>query len=201
MADDAKVEDGDKGRLRKILKQLRKERDEENEARSLLEEKQQNLDEAHAKASETEQRLYLELEEYMFSWDREFGRTTEPHRETWQMMQSNNTMSQNLETDFAEILERTHQLEWNGTAKAIRVLELIKANVRSSLTMESVAALVAEWISRGELIRQIEGMAGQGDLVRDREPGVGRHDRRVDRVFLRRRQQSCLVNVNVLDLP
>ena len=119
----------------------------------------------------------------------------------WQMMQSNNTMSQNLETDFAEILERTHQLEWNGTAKAIRVLELIKANVRSSLPMESVVALVAEWISLGEMIRQIEGMAGQGDLVRDREPGVGRHDRRVDRVFLRRRQQSCLVNVNVLDLP
>ena len=36
MADDAKVEDGDKGRLRKTLKKLRKERDEENEARQSL---------------------------------------------------------------------------------------------------------------------------------------------------------------------
>ena len=40
---DAKVEDGDKGRLRKTLEQLRKERDEENEVRAFLEEMQQNL--------------------------------------------------------------------------------------------------------------------------------------------------------------
>ena len=39
------------------MKQLRKGRDEENEARALLEEMPQNLDEAHAGASETEQRL------------------------------------------------------------------------------------------------------------------------------------------------
>ena len=50
----------------KPLKQLRKEKDEENEARALLEEMQQN--------SETEQRLYRELEEYMYSLDGEFGR-------------------------------------------------------------------------------------------------------------------------------
>ena len=52
MADDAKAEDGDKGRLRKTLQQLRKDRDEENEARALLKEMQQNFDEAHAGASE-----------------------------------------------------------------------------------------------------------------------------------------------------
>ena len=45
MADEATVEDGDRGRLRKTLKQLRKERDEANEALAFLEEMQQNLDE------------------------------------------------------------------------------------------------------------------------------------------------------------
>ena len=43
VVDDAKVEVGDKGRLRKTLEQLRKERDEENEVRAFLEEMQQNL--------------------------------------------------------------------------------------------------------------------------------------------------------------
>ena len=50
MADDAKVEDVDKGRLRKTLKQLRKEREEENAAQQLLEVMQQHVDEAHARA-------------------------------------------------------------------------------------------------------------------------------------------------------
>ena len=43
MADDAKVEDGDKGRLRKALKQLRKDREEKSAARELLEEVQQDI--------------------------------------------------------------------------------------------------------------------------------------------------------------
>ena len=134
MADDAKVEDGDKGRLRKTLKQLRKERDEENEVRALLEEMQQNLDEAHARASETERRLCQELEDYMCSWDREVGRPNNLIAHIQQMMQSNDTKSENLGKDFTEILERTE------TAKA-------------SLPMESVAALIAEWFSLREMIR------------------------------------------------
>ena len=67
MADDAKDKDGDRGRPRKTLKQLRKEKDEDNEARALQEEMQQNFDAARAMASETEQGLYRELEEDMYS--------------------------------------------------------------------------------------------------------------------------------------
>ena len=57
MADDAKIEDGDNGRLRKTLKLFRKERGEESAARELLDEMQQNVDEAHARVRETERRL------------------------------------------------------------------------------------------------------------------------------------------------
>ena len=105
--DDAKVEDGDKGRLRKALKQLRKDRDEEGAARELLEEMQQNVDEAHARASESERRLCQELEEFMYWWDREIGRPSNLNTKIWQMMQCNSTKSDNLESDFAENLEKT----------------------------------------------------------------------------------------------
>ena len=121
MADDVKIEDSDKGRLRKALKQHRKDRDEENAARELLEEMQQNVDDAHARSSESERRLCQELEEFMYSWDREVGTPYNLSAKIWQMMRSNNTKSDNLESDFPEILERTQQLGWNETAKAIRV--------------------------------------------------------------------------------
>ena len=69
MAEDATVEDGDKSRLRRALKQLRKDRDKENAVREFLEEMQQNVDEAHARASESERSLCRELEEDMYPWD------------------------------------------------------------------------------------------------------------------------------------
>ena len=80
------------------MKQLREERDEENEARALLEEMQRNLDEAHARPCETERRLYQELEEYMYSWEREVGGPNNLSAKIWQMMQSNSTKSLNLES-------------------------------------------------------------------------------------------------------
>ena len=43
--------------LKEVLKQLHKERDEEDVARALIEEMQQHLDEAHARACETERKL------------------------------------------------------------------------------------------------------------------------------------------------
>ena len=46
MAEDAKADDGDKSRLRRALKQVRKDREEERAARQLLKEMQQNVDEA-----------------------------------------------------------------------------------------------------------------------------------------------------------
>ena len=70
MAEDARVEDGDMSRLGKALKQLRKDRDEENATRELLEEMQQNVDDTQERASESERNLCRELEECMCSWDR-----------------------------------------------------------------------------------------------------------------------------------
>ena len=57
----------------------------------------------------------------MYSWDREVGTPHNLSTKIWQMMQSNNTKSDNLESDFAGILVKTHKLGWNETAKSIRV--------------------------------------------------------------------------------
>ena len=55
------IQDGgtrrDRRKARDVLKQLREEREEEHEARVHNEETQQNLEEAHARASETERKL------------------------------------------------------------------------------------------------------------------------------------------------
>ena len=120
VADDSKVEDCDKGRPRKTLKQLRKETGEEHEARALLEAMQQNVNEAYARASETEQRLCRELVEHVCSWDRECGRPQNISDKMRQMMQSINTKSENLDKDFAETLVETQQSGWNETAKTTR---------------------------------------------------------------------------------
>ena len=110
MAEDTKFEDGDKSRLRKALKQHRKDRHEGNAARELLEEMQQNVGEAHARASESEKSLWKELKEYMYPWDREFGRPNNLSTKIWKRIQSNNAKSDILESDFADLQERTHQL-------------------------------------------------------------------------------------------
>ena len=54
LTDDAKAEDGDRGRIKKTLKQLRNEENEQCEARALLEAMQKNVDEAHSRASENQ---------------------------------------------------------------------------------------------------------------------------------------------------
>ena len=56
----------------------------------------------------------------MYSWEQEIGRPNHLTTKIWQIIQSNNTKSDNLENDFTEILEKTHLLEWNETTKSIR---------------------------------------------------------------------------------
>ena len=60
------------------------------------------MNEAYARASETEQRLCRELEEYTYSWGREFGRPQNICDKFWQMMQSNNAKSENFEKESAK---------------------------------------------------------------------------------------------------
>ena len=88
---------------------------------------------------------------------------------------------------------------------------MIKTNLRSSLPMESVVALIAEWISLGEMIKIQELSALISDHLKEwqdketldliGELGVGQHDRRVGRVYVWGRHQYCLMNVDVPDLP
>ena len=61
------------------------------------------------------------VQEYMHSWEREIGRPNNLGTNIWQMMQSNNTKYDNLESNSTEILENTHLLGWNETAKSVRV--------------------------------------------------------------------------------
>ena len=63
MAEDARVDDGARSRLRRALKQLRKDMEEERATRELLEEIQQNVDEAQERACESDQSLCGELKE------------------------------------------------------------------------------------------------------------------------------------------
>ena len=92
--------------LKDTLKKLRKEREEENEARALLEEMQQNLEEAHARASETERKLYRELGEYTHSWEKALER---PHYIMDKIWQSNDTKTMNPNKDFEELLNKAQQ--------------------------------------------------------------------------------------------
>ena len=97
----------------------------------------------------------------------------------WQMIQSNNTKSENLEGDITEILEKTFLLWWSESKKSISCwiekeeeesaslcrdllgLLLLKWPVLwsgqlflvSGLLMERVLILVAEWISLEEMLR------------------------------------------------
>ena len=72
--------------LKDVLQQLQKESEEEEEARVLIEEMQRNLNEAQAKAPETERKLGRVLGEYAYSYEKQMVR---PHYITdkmWQMM-------------------------------------------------------------------------------------------------------------------
>ena len=54
---DERQEDKERSMFKDVLKQLEKEREEEDEARALIEEMRQNLEEAQARASETERKM------------------------------------------------------------------------------------------------------------------------------------------------
>ena len=64
--------------LKDLLQQLQKEREEGEEARGPIEEMQRNLNEAQARASETERKLDRVLGEYKNSYEKKkwCGRTT-----------------------------------------------------------------------------------------------------------------------------
>ena len=95
--------------------------EEEIAARELQEEMQRNVEEAQERVWESEENLCRELEESMYSLEREIGRPNNSSTKIWQMMQGNSAKSENLESDFTEILEKTRLLGWNENTKSIRV--------------------------------------------------------------------------------
>ena len=58
-----------------------------------------------------EEDFWKELDEFMYSWEQESRRPNKLSTKIWQMIQSNNTKSENLECDFTEIVEKTHLLD------------------------------------------------------------------------------------------
>ena len=106
MAEDAKL-DGVRARIKKALKQLSQAREEERAAKELQEEMKENVERAQERVLESEENLCKELDEYMYSWEQEKGRPNNLSTKIWQMMQSDNTKSENLEKYFTEILQKT----------------------------------------------------------------------------------------------
>ena len=66
---------------------------------------QKNLEEAHAKASATEQKLSGKYDEYMRTWTEDRGRPHFIMDKMLQMIQSNDAKSLNLTKDFEDLLD------------------------------------------------------------------------------------------------
>ena len=117
---DERHEDKERNIIKKPLKQRRKDEEEAEEARTLLNDMQQNVDEADAKVTQTTCRLYREINEYMHSWDQELGRPHHIMDKMWQMMQSNDTKTMNLDKDFEEMVNKAKRTGWNGLTQTTR---------------------------------------------------------------------------------
>ena len=116
-AQDEKHEDEERHNINKLLRQLREERKEEDEARALQEEMQKNLEEAQARASATEQKVFGRFDEYMRTWTEDRGRPHFIMDKIWQMLQSSDTKTLNLTRDFEELLDLVQQARWVGPTK------------------------------------------------------------------------------------
>ena len=114
---DERQEHKERSMLKDLPQQLQKEREEEEEARGLAEEMQRNIDEAQARASETERKLDRVHGEYIYSYGKEMGRPRYIMDEMWQMMQSKDTKTLNLDKDFDEIMNKVKQAGWNDSTK------------------------------------------------------------------------------------
>ena len=108
-----KQERKERGMIRDLLEQLQKRREEEDEARGLIEEMQRNLDEAQNRSYEVERKLDRVLWEYIEAFDKEIGRPQLIMTELWQMMQSRDTKNLNLDRDFEDIIGKVKQVGWN----------------------------------------------------------------------------------------
>ena len=84
----------------------RKRKDEEDEARCLIEEMQRNLGAAHNESYEAEQKLNSILWECIEAFDKERERPKIFMTKLWQLVQSRDTKNLNLITNLKEILAK-----------------------------------------------------------------------------------------------
>ena len=104
-------------------------------------------------------------------------------------------------------MKRRNKSESGLKRKRIKVSTSGQVVLRSSLPMESVAALIAEWVSlwgddqaAGAInpdLRYTEGVAGQRNRGFARGPDLEGNGRRVGQVYVRRRQQPIRMEVDV----
>ena len=78
-ANDERQVDNERNIIKKTLKQRCDEEYAADEARALLHDMQQNVDEAEATVTGTRRRLYREIHEYMYSSEQEIGATALHH--------------------------------------------------------------------------------------------------------------------------
>ena len=156
-ATDEKQEERDRCRIQDQLVEVRKRKDEEDEARCLIEEMQRNLDAAQNKSFEAEQKLYSILWEYIEVSDKERGRPKIIMTKLWQLMQSRDTKNLNLEKDFEEILSKIKQTggmnppgqEGSGPKTKTKSNNRHRPGLKPQ--MESILCLVAECFSVKEM--------------------------------------------------
>ena len=117
---DERQEHKERSMLKDLLQQLQKEREEQEEARGLIEEMQRSLHEAQARASETEPKLGRVLGKYIYSFEKEMERPHYIMDKMWQMMQSKDTETSNLDKHFEEIINKVQQARWNESTKTKR---------------------------------------------------------------------------------
>ena len=83
-------------------------------------EMQRNLHEAHARASETEPKRGRVLGKYIYSFEKEMERPHYIMDKMWQMMQSKDTETSNLDKHFEEIINKVQHARWNESTKTKR---------------------------------------------------------------------------------
>ena len=104
---DEKQEERERGMIRDLLGEHRTTREEEDEARNLIEEMQRNLDEPQNKSFELEWKLNRFLWENVEAFDKKRGRPRLVIRKPRHLMQSRDTKNLNVDKDFDEILRKS----------------------------------------------------------------------------------------------
>ena len=98
--------------------------------------------------------FYREIDEYMCSWEQEFG---QPHcikDKVWQMMHSNDTKTMSLDKDFEGPMGKANWVEWIGkkTTRFQAEKEEDEIICAQRPQMESTVTLAAEWFSFREMM-------------------------------------------------